>query len=158
MTRLRIHIITLSSVVLIFLFLSGAIYLYINWRFEVRERVPATDVKTVSIVEQVKFDLEVFHDHYHRYPVGDNIGIISALRGRNSSKQNPDGCNFDMTGTKDPFFGRDSVGRAVDGWGMPLIMKNMNFSTPPIVYSVGENGIDNDGSYDDIKGRPVTQR
>jgi len=89
--------------------------------------------KTVARLDVLQIALDEFHKKNHRYPAASEG--LNALRSETSGvlEANP------------PY---SAV--ALDGWNRPFVYR-MAGEGPPILYSIGPNGIDEQGTGDDLK-------
>ena len=86
--------------------------------------------------------VDAFHDAYGYYPAGDGLAIMRALHGEDPGS-NPRGIDFLSVRTR-----LNITGVICDGWDNPLVFRRGG--PVPIVYSIGANGIDEQGGGDDI--------
>jgi hypothetical protein len=106
------------------------------------DRVPAALANSRTAVLEFARALDAFHGEYGHYPAGDNLALVRALHG-DDPHSNPRRIDFLSGQTR-----INTDGAFCDGWEKALVLRR---GTPlQIVYSIGANGIDEQGGGDDI--------
>jgi len=131
------------SILLVLHIVCGVVMLAF-WIQPVSAKPKACTTRSLSIVRAA---LVSYHEKYGRYPTScaDYGECIQILDGLTLRDDNPQGINFLESG-------RQSVGTSDllhDGWGRPFLLILKDDGTNLIVRSVGRNGIDDGGKYDD---------
>jgi hypothetical protein len=131
--------------------LLGGIAGYLLWPTRWSDSVPVWVERLASMntVNQVDFWIDEFYKEYGYYPPSPNRATVAALKGEDATANPRRKFLFYIQETHRGGPVLSPAGQLVDGWRRPLIIRGGG-TTRPTVYSVGPNGIDDQGQGDDI--------
>jgi hypothetical protein len=137
------------------LFLIGGGYYWYDTHRVTACGSPANRMVTYNTLNHFVFSLDEFYKEYGYYPQGGNPTVVATLRGKDYAGEPT---------RKNPFYVQnpprrppvvDRWGRLCDDWGHPFIVQGGGGATRPTVYSIGANGVDEQGGGDDVLPDPA---